>query len=69
MQARKGTHMDRFEPDVPEADRVEQVTPAGAPDEPEDAETSASTDSLEVNEADAAEQRRSVPDEDEYPHG
>lgn len=68
--------MDRFDPasghEVPEADRVEQETPVGGPDEADDIDESAeesASGSLEVNDADAAEQARSVPEEDEYPHG
>ncbi|TQF73844.1 hypothetical protein FK531_03950 [Rhodococcus spelaei] len=60
--------MDRFEPEVPEADGVEQGTEVGGPDEAEDAEEN-TTDALEVNEADAAEQQRSVPDDEDYPRG
>ncbi|TJZ77123.1 hypothetical protein FCG67_14905 [Rhodococcus oryzae] len=64
--------MDRFDPasgpEVPEADRAEQETPVV---EQDDADTTAeeSPGSLEVNDADAAEQARVVPDDDEYPHG
>ncbi|MDH6283014.1 hypothetical protein [Prescottella agglutinans] len=53
--------------DVSEADLVEQMTPAGADDERDDS-TPESTP-LEVNPADAAEQRRSVPADEDYPHG
>ncbi|SEL18024.1 hypothetical protein [Rhodococcus maanshanensis] len=67
--------MDRFDPaskpEVPEADRVEQETPVGGPDDAETNDESAqksAAGSLEVNDADAAEQARVVPDEDEYPH-
>ncbi|QBJ97767.1 hypothetical protein ERC79_18850 [Rhodococcus sp. ABRD24] len=52
---------------VPEADQVEQMTPVVGEDEgdePDEIETP-----LEVNEADAAEQRRSVPDDEDYPRG
>lgn len=52
--------------DVPEADLVEQSTPADADDERE--ESVPSPTPLEVNPADAAEQRRSVPLDDDYPH-
>ncbi|MBP1160067.1 hypothetical protein ABIC28_002457 [Rhodococcus sp. PvR044] len=64
--------MDRFDPasgpEVPEADHAEQETPVV---EQDDADTTAEVapGSLEVNDADAAEQARVVPDDDEYPHG
>lgn len=54
-------------PDVSEADLVEQMTPAGADDD-RDESTPESTP-LEVDPADAAEQRRSVPVDEDYPHG
>ncbi|AOW91965.1 hypothetical protein BFN03_02635 [Rhodococcus sp. WMMA185] len=49
--------------EVPEADRVEQNLTIGedVPDQVGD------ESSLEVNEADAAEQSRVVPDDEEYP--
>lgn len=53
--------------DVPEADLVEQMTPARRDDEREEQDEAATP--LEVNEADAAEQRRNVPDDEDYPHG
>lgn len=53
--------------DVPEADLVEQLTPAEADDDRE--ETAPPPTPLEVNPADAAEQRRSVPVDEDYPHG
>ncbi|GAB2659058.1 hypothetical protein ABI214_06075 [Prescottella soli] len=54
-------------PDVSEADLVEQMTPADTDDE-RDESTPESTP-LEVDPADAAEQRRSVPADEDYPHG
>ncbi|PTR30256.1 hypothetical protein C8K36_102104 [Rhodococcus sp. OK519] len=53
--------------DVPEADLVEQMTPARSDDEREERDEAATP--LEVNEADAAEQRRNVPDDEDYPRG
>lgn len=53
--------------DVPEADLVEQMTPAEGDDEREDSDRIEPP--LEVNEADAAEQRRSVPVDEDYPRG
>lgn len=53
--------------DVPEADLVEQMTPADANDDREDSTPPPTP--LEVNPADAAEQRRSVPVDEDYPHG
>ena len=56
--------------DVPEADLVEQLTPAEADDDRDDREeTTPPPTPLEVNPADAAEQRRSVPVDEDYPHG
>ncbi len=52
--------------DVPEADLVEQMTPAEADDE-RDESTPVPTP-LEVDPADAAEQHRSVPVDEDYPH-
>ncbi|MFC7448566.1 hypothetical protein [Rhodococcus daqingensis] len=66
--------MDRFDPtgpEVPEADRVEQETPVGGSEEADNTDESVQESaggSLEVNDADAAEQARVVPDEDDYPH-
>ena len=53
--------------DVPEADLVEQLTPAETDDDGE--ETTPPPTPLEVNPADAAEQHRSVPVDEDYPHG
>lgn len=53
--------------DVPEADLVEQLTPAESDDEHE--ESPPPPTPLEVNPADAAEQRRSVPLDEDYPRG
>lgn len=53
--------------DVPEADLVEQLTPADANDDREDSTPPPTP--LEVDPADAAEQRRSVPVDEDYPHG
>ncbi|CAM3185607.1 hypothetical protein RHDE110596_21450 [Prescottella defluvii] len=53
--------------DVPEADLVEQMTPAAGDEDREDSDRSEPP--LEVNEADAAEQRRSVPVDEDYPRG
>ncbi|MDV7245726.1 MULTISPECIES: hypothetical protein [Rhodococcus] len=50
-------------PEVPEADRLEQDL--AVDDEPTDEVQEVS--SLEVNEADAAEQSRVVPDDEDYP--
>ena len=52
--------------DVPEADLVEQLTPADGNDDREDSTPPPTP--LEVNPADAAEQRRSVPVDEDYPH-
>ncbi|MFD4180287.1 hypothetical protein [Rhodococcus sp. NPDC058514] len=60
--------MGGVESEVPEADRVEQDTAVSTPDEDGAEESGEASGSLEVNDADAAEQARSVPDEDEYPH-
>ncbi|MFC4605621.1 hypothetical protein [Rhodococcus kronopolitis] len=59
--------MNGFDPEVPEADAVEQATPADHADEVDEADAPP-TSALEVNVADAAEQQRGVPEEDEYPH-
>ncbi|MFE3290292.1 hypothetical protein [Rhodococcus sp. NPDC059234] len=61
--------MDRFEAEVPEADGVEQGTEVAGPDDSDDSVEEVATDALEVNEADVAEQRRSVPDDEDYPRG
>ncbi|MFC9786280.1 hypothetical protein [Rhodococcus sp. NPDC127528] len=61
--------MDRFEAEVPEADGVEQGTAVGGTDDGEDPVEEIATDALEVNEADVAEQQRSVPDDEDYPRG
>lgn len=57
--------------EVPEADRLEQLTPIE--EEPVDPEATASepttTDDIEANEADVLEQRASVSEDEDYPHG
>lgn len=53
--------------DVSEADLVEQLTPAESDDDRE--ESTPPSTPLEVNPADAAEQQRSVPLDEDYPHG
>ncbi|MCL2534621.1 MAG: hypothetical protein FWE39_10670 [Nocardiaceae bacterium] len=53
--------------DVSEADLVEQLTPAESDDDRD--ESTPPPTPLEVNPADAAEQRRSVPVDEDYPHG
>lgn len=52
--------------DLPEADRLEQLTSA-SDEEPSDDEELGEDVPLEANEADAAEQSLSVPDDEEYP--
>lgn len=54
--------------DVPEADLVEQRTSAASDDGGDDDAAPPPTP-LEADPADAAEQRRSVPEDDDYPHG
>ncbi|RVW03126.1 hypothetical protein [Rhodococcus xishaensis] len=51
---------------VSEADLVEQLTPAETDDEQD--ESTPPPTPLEVDPADAAEQRRSVPVDEDYPH-
>ncbi|NLE81750.1 MAG: hypothetical protein GX610_19655 [Rhodococcus sp.] len=51
-------------PEVPEADRIEQSLDAG-----DEATNDADGTPLEANEADAAEQHISVPDDEDYPRG
>ncbi|RVW06725.1 hypothetical protein EF834_01280 [Rhodococcus spongiicola] len=53
---------------VSEADLVEQLTPAETDDEQDESAPPPPTP-LEVDPADAAEQRRSVPVDEDYPHG
>lgn len=52
--------------DLPEADRLEQLTSA-SDEESSDYEEIGEEVPLEANEADAAEQSLSVPDDEEYP--
>lgn len=55
-------------PEVPEADRVEQNVAIDGESDGDVDEQSGAT-SMEVNEADAAEQNREVPDDEDYPRG
>ncbi|RVW10855.1 hypothetical protein EGT67_04570 [Prescottella agglutinans] len=61
------TGNDAGSADVPEADLVEQLTPAESEDDRD--ESTPPPTPLEVDPADAAEQRRSVPVDEDYPHG
>lgn len=59
--------MARLENEVPEADRAGQADPAIPEDEREHSPTLDTVGTREVNEADAVEQSRDVPDDEEYP--
>lgn len=61
--------MDRLGNEMSEADRAAQADPALPEDERERATPLDSVGELEVNEADAVEQSRDVPDDEEYPRG
>lgn len=65
------TQSDEPAGEVPEADRLEQLTPLE--EEPADPEATTSermtTDEFEANEADLLEQRAIVTEDEDYPHG
>ncbi|MFF0815373.1 hypothetical protein ACFYVR_09510 [Rhodococcus sp. NPDC003318] len=61
--------MDRLENEMSEADRAAQADPVLPEDERERATPVESVGAREVNEADAVEQSRDVPDDEEYPRG
>lgn len=65
------THSNDPVGEVPEADRLEQLTPVD--EEPADPEAPATarttTDEVEANEADVLEQMAVVSDDEDYPHG
>lgn len=66
----ENTGNDAGSTDVSEADLVEQLTPAESDDEHDEREESTPPPMpLEVNPADVAEQLRSVPVDEDYPHG
>lgn len=53
--------------EVPEADRADQADPVVPDDEREDQPDLETVGTREVNVADAVEQSRDVPDDEEYP--
>ncbi|GAA4477251.1 hypothetical protein GCM10023094_18980 [Rhodococcus olei] len=59
--------MDRLDDEMTEADRAAQADPALPEDEREHAPILETVGTREVNEADAVEQSRDVPDDEEYP--
>lgn len=59
--------MDQLDDEMTEADRAAQADPALPEDEREHAPNLETVGTREVNEADAVEQSRDVPDDEEYP--
>ncbi|CRK49775.1 conserved hypothetical protein [Rhodococcus sp. RD6.2] len=59
--------MDRLENEVPDVDRAEQADPVVPDDEQDDAAQVETVGTREVDEADAVEQSRAVPDDEDYP--
>lgn len=56
-------------PEVPEADRLEQEIAVDDDNSDDNSDEVEEVSSLEVNEADVAEQSRSVPVDEDYPRG
>ncbi|MFD4291906.1 hypothetical protein ACFWPA_04370 [Rhodococcus sp. NPDC058505] len=59
--------MDRLDNEMAEADRAAQQDPALPDEEREQSATLETVGTREVDEADAVEQSRDVPDDEEYP--
>lgn len=60
--------MDRIDDEMSEVDRAAQADPV-TPDDEQDQPSSLEIGTKEVDEADAVEQSRAVPIDEDYPHG